>query len=358
VDDANRRKAAAGKPIHRCHLRQNARFKCSHSCVCHNGRISYSTPAVALVRLDDDLVQRLFGESGGARWSVPVERFAEALKASVERALSGKPTNRAAMERHLRALHLEDLALACACADGHENAWEQFIREYRPALYRAADALEPGGGARDLADSLYADLYGLTERGGQRRSLFTYYHGRSSLATWLRAVLAQRHVDRVRAGKRFEPLPDEPPEAAASSTPPDFDRARHLALIERALLNAVDGLPARDRLRLCSYYAEDLTLAQTGRLLNEHEATVSRQLARTRRVIREQVEAELSSAGLTQHEVLECFQSAAEDARHLDLAVVLSSAADHDSQRVSAGAPAAERPGSAERKDPASDRSY
>ena len=33
--------------------------------------------------------------------------------------------------------------------------------EYRPILYRAADALDPSGGARDLADSLYADLYGL-----------------------------------------------------------------------------------------------------------------------------------------------------------------------------------------------------
>ena len=30
---------------------------------------------------------------------------------------------------------------------------------------------------------------------GERRSLFRYFQGRSSLATWLRAVLAQRYVD-------------------------------------------------------------------------------------------------------------------------------------------------------------------
>ena len=79
--------------------------------------------------------------------------------------------------------------------------------EHRPRLYRAADALDPAGGARDLADSLYADLYGFPDRQGKRKSLFRYFHGRSSLSTWLRAVLAQRHVDRLRTARRLEPLP-------------------------------------------------------------------------------------------------------------------------------------------------------
>jgi len=52
---------------------------------------------------------------------------------------------RAATLRALSGLlleHLEDLALACACASGHEGAWEHFVREYRPLLYRAADAID------------------------------------------------------------------------------------------------------------------------------------------------------------------------------------------------------------------------
>src|SRR5256885_10287786 len=92
---------------------------------------------------------------------------------------------------------------------GDEHAWERFIRESRPLLYRAADALDRSGGARELADSLYADLYGVTDAGRERQSLFQYFQGRSSLATWLRAVLAQRYVDRVRVQRRLEPLPDE-----------------------------------------------------------------------------------------------------------------------------------------------------
>jgi RNA polymerase sigma-70 factor, ECF subfamily len=85
--------------------------------------------------------------------------------------------------------HAADLELARRCAIGDEAAWDRFVLEFRPVLYRAADMLEPGGGARDLADALYADLYGVNERDGERRSLFRYFQGRSSLATWLRAVL-------------------------------------------------------------------------------------------------------------------------------------------------------------------------
>ena len=139
----------------------------------------------------------------------------------------------------MQARHEEDRELARQCAAGSDAAWERFVRDYRPVLYRAADALEPGGGARDLADALYADLYGLRERDGERQSLFRYFQGRSSLATWLRAVLAQRYVDRVRARRRLEPLPDEDQEIQERTPrqdgPPDPDRGRHLALLRQAL---------------------------------------------------------------------------------------------------------------------------
>jgi RNA polymerase sigma factor (sigma-70 family) len=224
--------------------------------------------------------------------------------------------------------YARDLELARQCAAGDEVAWERFILEYRPILYRAADALDAGGGARDLADALYADLYGVADAGAERRSLFRYFQGRSSLATWLHAVLSQRYVDRVRAQKRFEPLPDEDRQARAHSDhagdPPDPHRGRHAALLREALLQAVDRLDARDRLRLGSYYVQELTLAQIGRLLREHEATVSRQLNRIRRVLRDAVERQLrDDHGLSGAQVAECFAAAAEDAGPLDLAQIL-----------------------------------
>jgi hypothetical protein len=91
-------------------------------------------------------------------------------------------------------------------------------------LYRAADALDRHGGAREVADALYAELYGVRNAQGQRQSLFRYFQGRSSLATWLRAVLAQRYVDRQRAQRRLAPLAD--PDAAPFAPRPPAARRR------------------------------------------------------------------------------------------------------------------------------------
>ena len=204
---------------------------------------------------------------------------------------------------------------------------------------------------------LYADLYGIPKDDGQRKSLFNYFQGRSSLATWLRAVLAQRYVDRIRAQRRIAPLPDDERQSEAAAKPghdrssdpaPDPDRARHLQLLQDALGGAIADLDARDRLRLSCYYAQNLTLAETGRLLKEHEATVSRQLARTRRVIREQVERRLRDEGkLKDAQITQCFAFASEDAGPIDIEQMLVV------QRTDRSAPEA----AAERKEMAPDRS-
>jgi RNA polymerase sigma factor (sigma-70 family) len=230
----------------------------------------------------------------------------------------------------VNASYAADLELAHQCAAGDEQAWERFVLEYRPVLYRAADALDPSGGARDLADALYADLYS--------KSLFRYFQGRSSLATWLRAVLSQRYVDRIRANRRLEPLPDE--ERAIDRADirhyesprdpiPDPDRGRHLRVLQDALEAAVTTLNAKDRLRLGCYYAQGLTLAETGRILREHEATVSRQLARTRQAIRGDVERRLrDESGLSDAQISECFAAVSEDAGPIDLDRMLGTPSD------------------------------
>lgn len=262
--------------------------------------------------IDPALAERLFREARAERWRLPQAAFTAALETSCAKAWHGTEPTQHEAARYLSGLHLEDLALACACALGDSGAWDHFVLEMRPGLYRAADALDRLGRARELADSLYADLYGLDQRGGARQSLLRYFHGRSSLATWLRAVLAQRHVDRVRVDRRTDPLPDDLP-GRASPAPADPDCLRFVDMLRSALAIAVAKLEPRDRLRLGCYYAQQLTLAQTGKLLKEHEATTSRQLARTRKSIRDGVERELSTRGLKEAEIARCFECATED---------------------------------------------
>ena len=273
--------------------------------------------------MDVRRAEGLHQKADAGRWKVPVEVFSDALERSAAKAFAGRSPSGAELDRYCQSLHLADLALACACALGHDEAWDHFVREFRPGLYRAADAIDPSGGARDVAEALYAELFGLKERDGIRQSLFRYFHGRSSLATWLRSLIAQRHVDRYRETRRLEPLPeDSSPASIRSETKADHpERTRFVAAMRAVLSAAIAALPPRDRLRLACYYAQEMTLAQIGRLTREHEATVSRQLAKARRAIRADVERRLRiDRGFSAGEIEECFESLVDDAGNLDLA--------------------------------------
>jgi RNA polymerase sigma-70 factor len=253
------------------------------------------------------LATELQGEAMCARWGLPPEAFAESLRRSAEKRFGGAQTDPGDVEVYLKSLHVEDLALACACSEGIEKAWEFFIAHFRQDLRHAASAMLRGSGradearAEELADSLYAELYGVrSSADGRRKSLFEYFHGRSKLSTWLRAVLAQKQVDLFRTSGRTVSLEvemdgDAPREFAGrtESVPADPDRERYIGRFEGALSAALSNLTPRERMILACYYVDQLTLAEIGRLLREHESTVSRQLERLRRALREGVTQEL-----------------------------------------------------------------
>ncbi len=256
------------------------------------------------------LVSALHEEAKGSQWELSQENFTAALRRSAAKRFGSANPSTAEIETYLKSLHLEDLALACACSDGIESAWEYFIAHYRQDLRNAANAIlrnsgEAGGSrAEELADSLYAELYGVrSNEGGKRKSLFEYFHGRSKLSTWLRAVLAQKHVDLLRTSGKTVSL-DEQKESETFHRAPaiqrgigtaDPNREKYLGRVARCLSVALAALTPRERLLLACYYVDRLTLAEIGRMLREHEATISRHLERTRRTLREQVEQSLRS---------------------------------------------------------------
>jgi len=265
-------------------------------------------PISGLFRLLDglaSLVEKLYAESQAARWGLTLERLALALERSATKRFAAAAPPRQKLEDYLAGLHLEDLALATACAAGCEAAWEHFFATYRQYLYSAAAAItrRPLGDAYacEFADSLYATLYGRETALG-RVSLFHHFHGRSKLSTWLRAVLAQRYIDVLRQEKRLESLEDNDgfekvlaPKHKTDWEPSDPRRARYLQLLAAALKQAIASLDPLDRTRLISYYLNDLTLAEIGKAMNEHEATVSRKLERVRLELKDRVVAILKS---------------------------------------------------------------
>ncbi len=259
----------------------------------------------ALLDGSASLVEKLYVQSQAARWSLPLERFVLSLERSMTKHFAGASAPLQKVEDYLCSLHLEDLALAAACAAGSDVAWEHFFATYRQYLYSAAAAITRRSSsdpyAREFADSLYATLYGRETSLG-RVSLFNHFHGRSKLSTWLRAVLAQRYIDILRQEKRLESLEDDegsekvlPSKLHSNCQPADPNRSRYLHLLADALRQAISSLGQLDRTRLISYYLKDLTLAEIGKTTNEHEATVSRKLERVRKDLKEKVIAILKS---------------------------------------------------------------
>jgi RNA polymerase sigma-70 factor (ECF subfamily) len=278
--------------------------------------------------------RRCFAEAAAERWQLPFQVFQSALARSAAKRFGGVSFTASEFEDYLSSLHLQDLALACACAQGSEPAWEEFFAGYRGYLRAASAGIVRSApsdpSAVELADSLFTDLYGLSGQNVSGRSLFRYFHGRSSLKTWLRAVLAQRHIDRIRVTRRFDSL-DEPctarrvSEPATVEPPPDPRREQYVGRFREALADALAALDARDRSRLQLYYAEDQTLAEIGRALGEHESSVSRNLERVRKELRATVEGLLragsaasngnaGTAGFDDAQVALSIQYAAEDA--------------------------------------------
>ena len=284
------------------------------------------------------LIEQWCLQAGAERWGISSARFTAELARCAEARFRGGAPEAVELQSYLGTLHLEDLALACACAEGVTEAWECFVTTYRGYMRASAGAIlrrsASSPEAQELADSLFGDLYGLSAE--KRGSLFRYFHGRSSLKTWLRAVLAQRYVDKIRAGRKFEELGDEDGNDGVSrrvnsaaglrvDTGADPHRARYLAMFTSALETALKNLDGGDAERLRMYYAEEKKLAEIGRVLGEHESSVSRHLEKVRRDLRGAVEeilrgpggavnGEAKTGGLSDAEIALCFEYAAEGA--------------------------------------------
>ena len=162
-----------------------------------------------------DSAAALYERSGAAAYGVSAEQFAAILDEILRKYLPDNSANSAHASAEQKAdfcaaLRLEELALARACAAGNERAWQDFIGRYRQKLHSMAlHITRDGAHAAELADSLFADLYGVNARDGVRSSKLVSYTGRGSLEGWLRTVMAQEFINRYRKQKRTVSLEEQ-----------------------------------------------------------------------------------------------------------------------------------------------------
>jgi len=254
--------------------------------------------------LTPGLIQELWIACEGASCGLTQTELASALTAIGAKYNCNQPPpaqpTAAQQIAFYRSLRLPELALAQACALGHEPAWQRFLTLYRAPLTQAAVAITGSATlGHDLADSLYAELFGLSTKEGERRSPLSSYSGRGSLLGWLRTTLAQRHIDHYRRTRREAPLEDLDNSSAApiAPTPAATPLLAEIDRLTHAVARTLASLAPEDRFLLAAYFLDQQTLLQIARLLHVHEATVSRKLKRLTADLRKQLLRNLEGSG-------------------------------------------------------------
>jgi len=256
--------------------------------------------------LPPTLLVALWGKAAAEGCGLTVGEFGFALASVGAKVNYGLPAGSAPTASQKAAfsssLHLSELALAHGCALGREIAWERFILLYRSSLVQAATGITGSATlGQELADSLYAELYGLRQIDGQRRSPLTSYSGRGSLLGWLRTTLVQRFRDHHRRTYRESPLDDFDGPAPA----PEAAVPVEMMALAQAVGRTLEGLDPEDRFLLVAYYLDRRTLLEISRTLNVHEATVSRRVRRLLAGLRNRLIRNLVLGGLTRAAALE-----------------------------------------------------
>jgi RNA polymerase sigma-70 factor len=291
--------------------------------------------AAELERAAREGAARLVARATDAR-GLSAEVLAPRVRSAVEKyVLRDEPAATAArVAKFADSMRADDLCLAVACERGDERAWDDLMGQFRATVMSAARAASGGAeAAEDLAQSIWAELYGLRAGSdGAATGKLAYYSGCGSLGGWLRAVTGQLAVDRHRKSARlvqteedadFDRLAQEAANGedgfhthAAPDPESELARAEESRALHGALARALGELPAEDRLLIKLYYFDGLRLREAGAVLGVHEATASRRLTRLHAEVRERVERVLiAEFGWTREA---CRRTLAEAAQNFD----------------------------------------
>ena len=165
-------------------------------------------------------VGRLLSRAGDAR-SLKADSLVPRIKGAVDKYLlrDDPDASTQSINEFIDGLQADDLCLIVACEHGQQTAWNDLVERFSPTVRSAArSASSNEDAAEDLAQSIWAELYGLRVRAdGKPASKLAYYSGRGSLAGWLRAVVAQLAVDQHRKQSRLVQTEEDA----------DFDRVGH-----------------------------------------------------------------------------------------------------------------------------------
>jgi RNA polymerase sigma factor (sigma-70 family) len=150
--------------------------------------------------------------------------------------------------------------------------------------------------AREIVESLPADLIAGVPRDGKNVRLLEMYQGRAPLRSWLAVVALSRlkswwrspqyrNLARMREEDDDRDFTDTIA-AAVTGSPGDSEI---IAILSDALSEALRSLPSRAAVCLRLVHLHDVEQQRLAQMLNCHAATISRELAQTQEGIKKRV---------------------------------------------------------------------
>lgn len=252
------------------------------------------TEDVLLICLTTRAFQRGLGLHG--ELGLELKEYECTLVSIANKRLGDRPA-RDAILAFFNTLHTSDLYLSGACANQNDRGWTRFSTLYGKCISNVARSVSHTRcAAADLAEGVLAHIF-LPDKSG--RSRIASYDGRSSLATWLSAIICHKAVnERERKSNSFERLEDLP-EIADCSVVRRIERKVRGEKFELAIKESIVGasktLTERERFVLALRFREHLQGSEIAAILRVHPSTVTRQVQQTCEKLRYQVITMLAS---------------------------------------------------------------
>jgi RNA polymerase sigma-70 factor (ECF subfamily) len=203
------------------------------------------------------------------------EAFARGLGRSVE-------SDRA---RALESLAIEDLFLACACAEGIPGAADAFERGYAAIVARAVARVLPSAPDRDEAAQLTKRSLLVAGAGGPPK--LAKYCGHGPLENWVSVAAIRTAVSMERSERAQRRLRDRTTAETAGGISPELlaMKGELRQALEEAMAAALERLDHRDRLVLGFYLVSGMSMDAIGKMYGVTQQTVSRWLLKARKAV-------------------------------------------------------------------------
>lgn len=178
-------------------------------------------------------------------------------------------------------LHVEDLALAFACAARRPAALRAFERDYAATMTEVAEKFaDDRAGADEIVQGVREKLFGM--RGDAR---IVEYAGRGPLRKWLRVCVRRAGLDFARArGREVVPAGDEQlvADLQAGSLDIDYVKRTYGEVFQEAFTAALAALDKRERNILRHHLVHGLKVEEVAGMYRVSRRTVTRWIAAAR----------------------------------------------------------------------------